>query len=671
MDDTSLQFAQPLWILAGLVVCGGAFGLFILFDRRREAALAQLIHPRFRQRLTEGFSPWRRNLKRVLWLLAVFLLFVAIARPQMGYEWHEVKRKGIDILFAVDTSRSMLAEDLTPNRLERARLGIVDFVGRLESDRVGLIPFAGSAFALCPLTLDYDSFRESLDALDTDLIPRQGTDLASAIKEAERLFDEVGNNQRVLVLLTDGEDLQGSVIDAAKNAAKKGMTIYTVGVGSPDGATMPIRYQNGRTDFVRDSSGQVVKTQLDEETLKKIAEETRGLYVPLGRGAEGLDTIYQERLSLVPKSELDQRMERVALERFEWPLALGLGLLIFEFFMGERRQAKPVRELPSAARRVNPLPRVVSLALMGLLIFSQVAETRAADAKTGVDSQQSYNKGTDAYGKGDFTAAADALRISLRTPDLALQQRAYYNLGNSLYRAGQGSLEKDPDATVRSWEAAVKAYDDVLALNAGDSDALFNKELVARKLDELKKQQEQDKKQDPSKDEDKKDEDKKDGDKKDGDKKGEDKKDGEKKGEDEKESKDGEESKDGKEDGSEGKDEKEGKDSGKDGDSKDAKDSKDGKEGEKREPGEEAKDSEAGKDEGDKQAGEQEAGEKDAEGKDAGAIEEARAQKQEMTPEEAKQLLDSLRSDERMVVPIPQPQRGRYTTDQTIKGKTW
>jgi Ca-activated chloride channel family protein len=476
------------------------------------------------------------------------------------------------------------------------------------------------------------------------------------------------------------------VIDAAKNAAKKGMTIYTVGVGSPDGATMPIRYQNGRTDFVRDSSGQVVKTQLDEETLKKIAEETRGLYVPLGRGAEGLDTIYQERLSLVPKSELDQRMERVALERFEWPLALALGLLIFEFFMGERRQAKPARELPSVARRVNPLPRVVSLAWIGLLVFSQVAETRAADAKTGVDSQQSYNKGTDAYGKGDFTAAADALRISLRTPDLALQQRAYYNLGNSLYRAGQGSLEKDPDATVRSWEAAVKAYDDVLALNAGDSDALFNKELVARKLDELKKQQEQEKKQDPSKDEDKKDEDKKDEDKKDEDKKDEDKKDedkkdedkkdedkkdGDKKGEDGKESKDGEESKDGKEDGSEGKDEKEGKEPGKDGDSKDAKDTKDGKEGEKREPGEEAKDSETGKDEGDKQAGEQEAGEKDADGKDAGAIEEARAQKQEMTPEEAKQLLDSLRSDERMVVPIPQPQRGRFTTDQTIKGKTW
>ncbi|MCX6865145.1 MAG: VWA domain-containing protein, partial [Verrucomicrobia bacterium] len=324
MDDTALHFAQPLWLLVGVVVCAGIVGLFVRFDRRREADLAKLIHPRFRQRLTEGFAPWLRNLKRGMWLVAVMLAFVAIARPQKGFEWHEVKRRGIDILFAVDTSRSMLAEDLTPNRLERARLGILDFVARLNGDRVGLIPFAGSAFALCPLTLDYDAFRESLNALDTDLIPRQGTDLASAIKEAERLFDENGNNHRVLVLLTDGEDLQGDVFDAVKAAAKNGTAIFTVGVGSAGGATMPIHDRFGRTDYVRDAQGQVVRTVLDEATLKKIAEETHGLYVPLGRGAEGLNTIYQEKLRLVPQSELNQRLERIPLERFEWPLGAAI-----------------------------------------------------------------------------------------------------------------------------------------------------------------------------------------------------------------------------------------------------------------------------------------------------------------------------------------------------------
>ncbi len=340
MDDHSLQFAQPAWIVGGIIVCLVVVGVFIHFDRRREADLGKLIHPRFRQRLMEGFSLRRRNLKRGLWLFAVLLVFVAIARPQKGDEWRDVKRKGIDILFAVDTSRSMLAEDLTPNRLERARLGIIDFVARLEGDRVGLIPFAGSAFALCPLTLDYDAFRESLNVLDTDLIPRQGTDLASAIHEAERLFDENGNNYRVLVLLTDGEDLQGDVIDAAKAAAKKGMSIYTIGVGSPEGATIPISLRNGRKDFVRDSEGKVVRTTLDETTLKKIAAETHGLYVPLGRGAEGLNTIYKEKLRLVPKSELNQRMERIPRERFEWPLAVAIGLLLLEFFIRDRRLVK-------------------------------------------------------------------------------------------------------------------------------------------------------------------------------------------------------------------------------------------------------------------------------------------------------------------------------------------
>ena len=124
MDDSSLHFAQPIWILAGIIICAGIIALFIRFDRRRESDLAKLIHPRFRQRLTEGFSPRLRNIKRGLWVLAVLLAFAAIARPQKGYEWRDVKRKGIDILFAVDTSRSMLAEDLTPNRLERARAGM-------------------------------------------------------------------------------------------------------------------------------------------------------------------------------------------------------------------------------------------------------------------------------------------------------------------------------------------------------------------------------------------------------------------------------------------------------------------------------------------------------------------------------------------------------------------
>ena len=241
-----------------------------------------------------------------------------------------------------------------PNRLERSRLGILDFLDNLEGDRVGLVPFAGTAFALCPLTLDYDAFRESLNSLNTDLIPRQGTDLASAIREADRLFDAEGNNQRFLVLITDGEDLEGEALKAAKEAAEQGTTIYTVGVGAVDGQPIPVRDSFGRMEFLRDENGQEVRTKLDAATLQKIADETGGLYVPLGRGAEGLDAIYQKRLALAPKSELAQKLEKVPLERFQWPLGFAILLLAIQMVMGERKLERKRKALVSAARRVRP-----------------------------------------------------------------------------------------------------------------------------------------------------------------------------------------------------------------------------------------------------------------------------------------------------------------------------
>ncbi len=660
MDETSLQFAQPIWMMIGLIACAGVVGLFIRFDRRREADLAKLVHPRFRQRLTEGFSPRLRNFKRGLWLLAILLLFTAIARPQMGYEWREVKRKGIDILFAVDTSRSMLAEDLTPNRLERARLGIIDFVSRLDGDRVGLIPFAGSAFALCPLTLDYEAFRESLNALDTDLIPRQGTDLASAIKEAERLMDETANNHRVLVLLTDGEDLQGDVIDAAKAAAEKGMAIYTVGVGSPEGSTIPIPLGNGRKDFVRDASGQVVKTTLDESTLKQIAEVTNALYVPLGRGAEGLNTLYQEKLRLVPQSEQDQRMERIPLERFEWPLGAAIALLLLEFFITDRRRAEKIRALPSVARRHKISPQTSAVLALGF-VFASTLDLRAAETvSANLDPRKIYNEGTEAYTKGDFAKASESLKTSLRTQDLSLQQRSYYNLGNALFRTGQSTLEKEPEATIKTWEESIKAYEDALALNAADEDASYNKTLVQKKLDELKKQQNQDDQQDgqdPKDDQEKKDE--------------QEKKDGNE-SKDQKDSKDGEKPKDEGEtkEGEDGKEPKEGEKPG------EPKDGKDGEEGKEPKEGEGSKEGEKSEEEKAAQAAKEAKQGKEGEEKDGdqpqGEMSNERVQKQEMTQEEAKQLLEALRQDERTVIPIPQQPRTRFATpDNSTKGKTW
>ena len=653
MQSDSLQFAQPLWILIGVIVCAVIIALFFRFDRRRAVDLAKWIHPRFRSRLAEGFSPKLRNLKRALWLLAILLIFTSIARPQMGYEWREVKRKGIDILFAMDVSRSMLAEDLAPNRLERARLGIIDFVSQLEGDRVGLIPFAGSAFALCPLTLDYDAFRESLNALDTDLIPRQGTDLASAIKEAERLFDENANNYRILVLLTDGEDLQGSVVDAAKEAHKKGMSIYTIGVGSQEGATIPIRLRNGMMDSVRDENGEVVRTKLDESTLKEIAEVTGGLYVPLGRGAEGLNTIYQERLRLVPKSELNQRLERIPLERFEWPLGLAVALLILDFFISDRRRTKVARPVVSAARRMKTGSQALAWMLLGCLLMGTSPANAAESSTAQEDPRVIYNQGTVAYGQGDFTKANETLRAALKTTDLSLQERTYYNLGNSLYRTGQASLEKDSKATIKTWEEAVKAYQDVLSLNPEDQDAEFNKAIVSKKLEELKKQQNQ---QDPKEEKEEKEKQ---------DEKEKEKQDEQKK--EEQESKDGKGSEEEKKPGDEGEPEeskeKESKDGEKGEEKKEGEDSKEGKEGDEKK--EEGKDGNEAQKEAASKEGEQKEGENEN-----GSISNERPVKDQMTPEEARQLLETLRGDERTIIPIPQ-RTGNSRDDNTTKGKTW
>ena len=622
MEPSSLHFAQPLWILAGFLVCATLIYLLRYYDRRRESDLARLSHPRFRDALQAGYSLQKRKSKRVFWLLAVLLSFVAIARPQMGYEFREVHRRGIDILFALDTSQSMLAEDLAPNRLERARLGILDFVSRLEGDRIGLVPFAGSAFALCPLTADYDAFRESLQAINTNIIPHQGTDLASAIKEASRLFELSKNNQRFLVLITDGEDLQGDVIDAAKDAADKGMIIYTVGVGSAEGVTIPVQYRNGRKDVMRDEKGEVVRTKLDESTLKSIADHAKGLYVPLGRGAEGLNTIYQEKLRLVPKTELNQRMEKIPLEKYQWPLGLAIFLLIIECFLPQQRKISS-----------NPATAM-------LLILCGILTTHRSDAAE--DCRVLYNEGTTAYQKGDFERSAVNLQDSLKSADLGLQQVGYYNLGNALYRKGQQSLEKDPKVTIADWEKSIKAYQDSLALKPDDEDARFNKELVEKKLAALKQQQPQDQKDEQEK--------------KDQEKKEEEKKEQEKK--DQQQQDQNQEKKDEKNEKGDKGDKPE--DQPKSGEKKDEKKG----EQESKEKGEEGKEKSDEQKQQEAQQGKDEKGDP----KDQQQGEAQQAQQVQMTEEEAKQLLDSLRQEQRFVIP---QQKNSGKQDNTTRGKTW
>ncbi len=307
--------------------------------------------PHLVDQLTRSVSSGRRTLKHVLMMVGVACVFVALARPQAGYRWEETHRKGLDILFAVDTSKSMLTQDVKPDRLTRAKMAVSDLVDKLDGDDVGLIAFAGDAFLQSPMTLDYDAFRESLAALDTSVVPRGGTDIARAISEAQAAFSTENDHDKILVLITDGEDLEGGAVTAAEAAAKDGVKIFTVGVGTTTGELIPVPTDNGGTEFVKDASGQFVKSRLDESMLKKIAAVTGGMYQPLGQQGEGLTTIYSQGLAPFQRHDLASRQHRVYLEQFQWPLLAALCCFLAEFLIGTRKR------LPRAAERRCPAMR--------------------------------------------------------------------------------------------------------------------------------------------------------------------------------------------------------------------------------------------------------------------------------------------------------------------------
>jgi len=524
-------FAQPYWLVIGVLACI-CLVLFLRFmQKRRQAALEKFAAHQLIGRLTRNISGSRRRYKNILLLLAVFFCFAALARPQYGFKWIEIKRKGIDLLFALDTSKSMLAEDIKPNRLTRAHLAILDFVQQLEGDRVGLIPFAGSAYLMCPLTLDYSAFEDSLGAVTTDIIPRGGTNIAAVITMATETLNNAAN-YKILIIVTDGENLEGDAVKAAEDAAKKGLTIYTVGVGTSQGELIPVS-QKGGTGFLKDSSGKFVTSRLDEKTLTALSEKSGGIYVPLGTAGEGLETIYQKKLTLVPKEELAERRHKVPLERFEWPLAAALCLLIAELLVGERKKSRPLTFFKTLERifrrRKNVVTVVIVLLALGLSSKAYCSKGEEAFARgeylqasefyrkkledSPNDPKLHYNYGTAAFKNNLYDDAIEAFSKALKSDDIELQKKSYYNRGNSYYQKGVETEQADPKATIGSWHQALDSLQAVLKLDPGDADARHNHEIIKKRLEELEKQQQQDKQQDQKDQQDKQDK-KQDGDKK-------------------------------------------------------------------------------------------------------------------------------------------------------------
>ena len=473
------EHSNILWLL--LVIPPALVLFFWWSERVKQKLLTQFVEPRLLAQLTVGISLVRRKWRYSLAILAVALLIITGARPQYGFDLEEVSQSGLDIVVAVDTSKSMLATDIAPNRLARAKLAALELMQTAKADRLGLVAFAGEAFLECPLTIDDTAFQQSVQALDVNIIPQGGTALAASIDTTLAAFKEKGNH-RALVLFTDGEDNDEGALEAAQRAAKDGLKIFTIGIGSAEGTLVTIAGADGSTDYIRDEKGQVVKTKLNEQLLQQIATTTGGFYLPL-RGADTISTLYERGLAPLPKSESKEKTVRRYHEQFQWPLAAAILLLLAEFFLPERSLRTATKSKAAA----------VATALFAILLLPVVTNasptsalrdyksgnfTNALDEFTKLSEVQTndlrlvFNAGDAAYRATNFDLAQNLFQQVTLSPDLKLQQQAFYNLGNVQFQKAKQA--QDLDGLEQGFDAAAKIYERAVMLNTNDADAIFN-----------------------------------------------------------------------------------------------------------------------------------------------------------------------------------------------------
>lgn len=330
----SLQYLWLLWLIPGMA------GFYLWAFRSKRKAMERFANRALLQQLLRSVSPVKQRMKPVLVLTGVLFLVLALIQPKWGYHWEEVKRKGLDIVVALDVSKSMLARDIKPTRLEAAKREIRSLLNLLQGDRIALVAFAGSAFLHCPLTLDYGTAKLFLDHLDVDAIPLGGTDIGGAIRTAIRAYEGHEKKHRVLMLITDGEDHPGKVMAAVEEAKQHGIVIFPIGIGRKEGAPIPVLDEQGRESFLKDRDGKVVLSKLDPVLLQKIALMTGGKKGSIGTGSFPLEEIYQDEVSKMERKELESTRQQRFEHRFQWPLLLGLMCFVLEAVMNERRRIK-------------------------------------------------------------------------------------------------------------------------------------------------------------------------------------------------------------------------------------------------------------------------------------------------------------------------------------------
>lgn len=492
-----MTFGAPAWLLGMLVIPILAL-LFWRAERRSALRLREFASLRLLPQLAGTVNRARRALRFGLLLLAVIMALFSLAQPRLGYTYEDVKRQGLDVILAVDTSRSMLANDTPPSRLQRVKLAAHDLINELQGDRIGLIAFAGRAFLQAPLTIDYSAAAEAVDDLDTNTIPEGGSNISQAISLAASTYGKSAVGNRALIIFTDGEELDGDAIKSAKAAADAGVRIFTVGVGTPEGSLIPITGEGGGTAFVKDSKGQVVKSKLDEKRLREIAEATGGVFLRLENEQRTMRGLLSQGLGKMESGEIDARTSRRPIERYQWPLAAALLALALSILINERKRER-LRRVRKQAAALAALAFALSYAQSvfaaapGLEAYrdqkfpeayEQFQQTLKEHPQTRATDKIQFDSGAAAYKMQDYGKALQSFSQALLSPDAGLQSKSHYNLGNTLYQRGESQKADQPKLT--DWTNALQHYEQALKLEPESKEAKDNYEFVKKKIEELK-----------------------------------------------------------------------------------------------------------------------------------------------------------------------------------------
>jgi Ca-activated chloride channel family protein len=475
MKFARLEMLFLVWVLPVLLLA------YLYGWRKRRSILNRFAAARTLSAIVPAGMAVRRLWAAILILAASLLAVVAMAGPQYGFQWQTVERKGVDIIIALDCSRSMLAGDIAPNRLDRAKREIYDLLNMLQGDRVGLVAFSGTAFLQCPLTIDYSAFHLFLDVLTPEYLPLPGTDLFLALQTCLSAFDPDSPSEKAVILITDGEHTGSEdPLKAAEQAQKAGIKLFCIGVGSGDG--VPIPAEDG--GFKKDAAGRIILSHLDESLLTRMALATGGGYVRSAAGDMDLDSIYRDQIrGHMEATTVESSRKQVWADRFQWPLALAVLLLFVARWMPVIKRPLCVVLLPLALSVFQP--RAWAGPLQEAYRAYQKGDYPQA-LKKFIDEQLKdpenpeilYNIGNAHYKNGDYAAAEQHFAQALPKAPADLKPKLMYNLGNSAYR--QGRLEE-----------ALKNYEAALALTPQDQEAQENLAFVKQKLQQESQQKQQ------------------------------------------------------------------------------------------------------------------------------------------------------------------------------------